>query len=226
MLHSKFFDRDPQVVAQDLLGKVLRVRHENLILSAQIIETESYYLEDKASHASLGFTEKRKALFMPAGTIYMYYARGGDSLNISCHGPGNAVLIKSGYPYLEDLENLQEHDHPMIQRMQLLNPASATNMIRAINKLCCGQTLVCRSLGLKVPQWDQKTFVEDHFYVEDVSYVPAKIIQTTRLGIPTGRDEGLMYRFIDYDYASFCTSNPLAKRSWVEGKDYQILDRS
>jgi len=43
-------------------------------LTAQILETEAYYLNDKASHASLGFTEKRKALFMPPGTIYMYFS--------------------------------------------------------------------------------------------------------------------------------------------------------
>ena len=30
----------------------------------------------------------------------MYYARGGDSFNISCAGEGNAVLLKAGIPYL------------------------------------------------------------------------------------------------------------------------------
>ena len=94
MLNNRFFNRDAAIVAKDLLGKVLRVKHNTLWLSASIIETEAYYLNDKASHASLGYTEKRKALFMPAGTIYMYYARGGDSFNISCQGDGNAVLIK------------------------------------------------------------------------------------------------------------------------------------
>lgn len=88
ILDSYFFDRDAQLVAQALLGKVLRHRVQGQWLEAQIIETEAYYLHDKGSHASLGFTQKRAALFMPAGTIYMYYARGGDSLNISCHGAG------------------------------------------------------------------------------------------------------------------------------------------
>ena len=90
MLHSDFFDRDAITVAESLLGKVLRAKYQTMWLSAIIIETEAYHLEDKASHASLGYTEKRKALFMSLGTIYMYYARGNDSLNISCQGEGSS----------------------------------------------------------------------------------------------------------------------------------------
>jgi DNA-3-methyladenine glycosylase len=60
--------------------------------------------------------------------------------------------------------------------------------------------------------------------MEDVGYSPAKIIQTTRMGIPEGRDHHLLYRFIDYAKASFCTQNPLTKRNWQLGKDYYILN--
>ncbi|MBP3364911.1 MAG: DNA-3-methyladenine glycosylase, partial [Pseudomonas sp.] len=103
MLPDAFFDRDAQLVACQLLGKVIRHRVNGLWLSARIIETEAYYLTDKGSHASLGYTDKRKALFLDGGHIYMYYARGGDSLNFSAHGPGNAVLIKSAHPWLDEL---------------------------------------------------------------------------------------------------------------------------
>ena len=75
---------------------------------------------DSASHASLGFTEKRKALFMDPGTIYMYYSRGGDSLNFTCSGnSGNAVLVKSGYPVLTTNESQTD---AMLQKMRQLNP--------------------------------------------------------------------------------------------------------
>jgi len=213
MLKSTFFNRNPQQVAQDLLGKIIRVKHGALLLSAQIIETEAYDLEDKASHASLGYTEKRKALFMPAGTIYMYYSRGGDSLNISCKGKGSAVLIKSAFPYVEKSSKI-------LAKMQSLNPKLNSKLAREIHELCCGQTLLCRSLGLKVPDWDQKNFIKDKFYIEDVGYQPKKIIQTKRLGIPAGRDEHLLYRFIDFDYAQYCTDNPLTKRKYLESRDY------
>ena len=90
-----FFNQDAVCVAKELLGKVIYSKYNDLWLTAQILETETYYLNDKASHASLGFTEKRKALFIPPETIYIYFSRGSDSLNISYHGEGNAVLIQS-----------------------------------------------------------------------------------------------------------------------------------
>lgn len=201
-LTTEFFDRDAQTVAKDLLGKVVRHRCQGIWLSAMIIETEAYYLEDKASHASLGFTEKRKALFMPAGTIYMYYARGGDSLNISCRGEGNAVLIKSGIVHPDE-----DPDITMVQRMQAQNLLSG-DRLRPIVRLCSGQTLLCRSLGLRVPQWDQKRITAAAFRMDDVGYKPSSIIQTTRLGIPLGRDEHLPYRFVDEKYRQRCTLNP------------------
>ncbi|MFW2372959.1 MAG: DNA-3-methyladenine glycosylase, partial [Gammaproteobacteria bacterium] len=207
ILESHFFESDACSVAQSLLGKLIRHKYKNTWLTAQIIETEAYYLTDKGSHASLGYTEKRKALFMPAGTLYMYYARGKDSLNVSCQGDGNAVLIKSAFPHAETGTQTDN----TIQLMQALNPA-ASGELRPVHKLCSGQTLLCRSLNLKVTDWDQQGFDRQRFYFADQSYQTQTIIQTTRLGIPQGRDEHLPYRFIDYDYARYCTSNPLTKR--------------
>ena len=206
MINISFYNRDACLVAQQLLGKIIRRKFRQHWLSARIIETEAYYLEEKGSHASLGYTEKRKALFMPAGTIYMYYARGKDSLNISCKGEGNAVLIKSAYPYFDD------RSPPATGKiMQRLNPMNSGEL-RPIEKLCSGQTLLCKSLDLKVSEWDQRQFDEKLFYVEDINEEPEEIIQTTRLGIPEGRDENLAYRFIDYKFAKYCTRNPLTKR--------------
>ncbi|MBF0289583.1 MAG: DNA-3-methyladenine glycosylase [SAR324 cluster bacterium] len=217
-LSFSFFDRDALLVAKELLGKIIRHCCQGIWLSAMIIETEAYYKKEKGSHASLGFTEKRKALFMEPGTIYMYYARGGDSLNFSCQGEGNAVLIKSCLVYCDEHTSSE-----MLPLMQKLNPQKNMNRPRPIHYLCSGQTLLCKSLGLKVTDWDQKYFDPERFFLEDIGYRPEKIIQTTRLGIPQGRDEHLMYRFIDYDKAAYCTSNPLRKKKWTEGKDYHIF---
>lgn len=203
LLYFEFFNRDPQVVAKDLLGKIIYHLHKGKWLSARIIETESYYLKEKGSHSSLGYTHKRRALFMPAGTIYMYYARGKDSLNISCKGEGNAVLIKSAFPWMG-----KNSDPRNIEIMQKNNPM-AQGGVRPVEKLCSGQTLLCSSLGLKVPHWDAKVFNPEKFYFADEALVVNKIIQTTRLGIPVGRDEHLMYRFVDYDFAKYATKNPL-----------------
>ena len=215
-LTDDFFDRDAQCLARELLGKVIRHRVNGLWLSARIIETEAYYCAEKGSHASLGYTEKRKALFLDGGHIYMYYARGGDSLNFSAQGPGNAVLIKSAYPWVDKLSGPAS-----LAQMQANNPDTHGHP-RPTHKLCAGQTLLCKALGLKVPEWDAKCFDPERLFVEDVGEQPSHTLQTTRLGIPHGRDEHLMYRFVDADYAVYCTRNPL-RRGQVEGKDYSVL---
>ncbi len=217
-LPDAFFDRDACTLARDLLGKVIRHRVGELWLAARIIETEAYYLEEKGSHASLGYTHKRRALFMDGGVIYMYYARGGDSLNFSAAGPGNAVLIKSGYPWTDALSGPDALAH-----MQQLNP-DAQGLPRLPSRLCAGQTLLCRSLGLRVPEWDARRFDPNALYVEDVGQSPAALICTTRLGIPPGRDEHLHYRYVDPTYASACTRNPL-RRGQRAGHDYVWVDR-
>ncbi len=218
IIKPSFFNRDACTVAKDLLGIIIRRKYQGRWLAARIIETEAYYLQDRGSHASLGETPKRKALFMPPGTIYMYYARGNDSLNISTRGAGNAVLIKSAFAH-ED-----KHTHPdALNIMQSLNPA-ASGQARTTEKLCSGQTLLCRSLNLKVIDWDQHKFDSEYFYFDDTGKQLKQIIQTTRLGIPEGRDEHLAYRFIDYEFAKFCTSNPLTKRGWIKDEQYCFID--
>lgn len=127
------------------------------------------------------------------------------------------VLIKSALPWLD------QHCAPdALQRMQGNNPATSGER-RPLERLCAGQTLLCRALGLKVPDWDAQRFDPARLFVDDVGERPAQIIQTTRLGIPGGRDEHLPYRFVDATHARHCTRNPL-RRGQVEGRDYFLLN--
>jgi DNA-3-methyladenine glycosylase len=197
-LTHAFFDRNPLVVARALLGKVLCVKYRSVWLKAIITETEAYYLDDKASHAYLGYTEKRRALFMKPGTIYMYYSRGGDSLNISCRGEGNAVLVKSALPFTKE-----KGAERMVQLMQYLNPKKNSKEVRSRENLCSGQALLCKALNLKVSEWDQKQFDRKKFYLAAYGYQPRDILQIKRLGIPNGRDEHLPYRFVWSDAKSW-----------------------
>jgi DNA-3-methyladenine glycosylase len=179
----------------------------------RIIDAEAYKINDKGSHASLGYTEKRKALFMPAVTIYMYYARGGDSFNTSCKGKGHAVLFKTGYPFIELDDELE--------LMQTLNPINGR--IRDIESLCKGQTLICKSLNLKVPTLNAKNYSISKLELRDYGISVKKIIQCKRLGIPKGRDEDLLYRFVDFDFRQLSTKNPINKNTTID-KDYKLLE--
>ncbi|MHB0763099.1 DNA-3-methyladenine glycosylase [Stutzerimonas sp. NM35] len=216
-LDDTFFDRDAQLVARELLGTVIRHCVDGLWLSARIIGTEAYYIDEKASHSSLGNSPSRRAMFMPAGHLYLYYSRGGDSLNFSVQGDGNAVCIKAGYPWVDSLSC-----EASIERMRANSPAAAGGA-RALTRLCSGQTLLCKSLGLSVTEWNARRMDPRRLRVDDIGARP-DIIQTIRLGIPRGRDEHLPYRFVDAGFAPHCTRNPL-RRSQCEGKDYVLLQR-
>ncbi|MDH5750949.1 MAG: DNA-3-methyladenine glycosylase [Deltaproteobacteria bacterium] len=221
ILEAGFFDRDPQVVACDLIGKVLLHRVHGRLHSARIIETEAYYLWDRASHASLGHTPKRDALFASPGTIYMYYARGGDSFNISCRGRGNAVLIKAAVP-----QALPGEDHAaMLAGMHRLNPLPS-GALRPDNRLCSGQTLLCRSLGLKVKEWDGQPLGDaatpEAPRIINTGSVPRMLLRAPRLGIPRGRDHDLPFRFLDALQAHLATRNPAAGKA-KPGRDYALL---
>jgi DNA-3-methyladenine glycosylase len=212
-LTPAFFDRDAQAVACDLLGKVLCHVADGMACWAAIVEAEAYYLDEKASHASLGYTDKRRALFMPPGTIYMYYARGGDSFNVSCAGAGNAVLVKAGcVPGSATVAgNAVDSDvTAMLACMQARNPLPSGKP-RPAGRLCSGQTLLCRALGLRVPEWDGVAIGTPPLTLLDVGYRPRTVLRTTRLGIPPGRDGHLPYRFVDGERAAHATEHPLRR---------------
>ena len=216
-LDDVFFDRDAQVVACELLGTVIRHCVDGLWLSARIIESEAYYIDEKASHSSLGNSPSRRAMFMPAGHLYLYYSRGGDSLNFSVQGNGNAVCIKAGYPWVDELSS-----EASLDRMLVNSPAAAGGA-RELTRLCSGQSLLCKALGLTVTEWNAQRMDPSRLRIDDIGARP-DIIQTTRLGIPHGRDEHLPYRFVDAGFAPHCTRNPLG-RGQREGDDYVLLQR-
>lgn len=219
MCSPEFFNHPPLQVARSLLGKILRRKYGDIWLSARIIETEAYYTREKGSHSSLGRTPSREAMFQPAGTIYMYYARGGASLNVSCRGAGNACLIKAAFPYFDRLSP----ERKSLPVMQALNPRRHNTEPRPREFLLSGQTLLCRAIGLRVSDWNGKQFDPEEFFIEDLGEQPERVIQARRIGIPIGRDEHLPYRFVDYAFAEYCTQNPLTKRAWKRGTDFRVL---
>src|SRR3989344_8728643 len=92
MLGKEFFDRPPQEVARDLLGKYLVRRVANKTVAAMIIETEAYDGErDLACHARSGKTARNAPMFENAGTIYVYFTYG-------MHWMLNLVCGKKEYP--------------------------------------------------------------------------------------------------------------------------------
>ena len=206
------------MVARDLIGCVLRRRLDGLWLGAQIVETEAYGLNDPASHAYLGRTPSREPMWMRPGTVYMYHSRAGASLNVSCGTGPEAVLIKAGVPMVD-----RRSPQAALDAMHRLNPAPDGRSRRPELRLCAGQTLLCRSMGLTVSEWTGQQFDRNRFYIEAGRTRP-RLIATVRLGIRPERDDGRRARYIDRALVAAATSNPLRRRGAAAGRDYSEIE--
>jgi DNA-3-methyladenine glycosylase len=107
LLRRTFFNRSPEIVAPDLLGKILVHQLGAARLSGRIMETEAYLgLSDPASHAYSGKSAANAVLFGPPGLAHVYLIYGlHNCLSISAHlkDAAGGVLIRALLP-LEGIE--------------------------------------------------------------------------------------------------------------------------
>ncbi|MBD3280103.1 DNA-3-methyladenine glycosylase [Candidatus Dojkabacteria bacterium] len=214
-LSNDFFARVSLEVAKSLIGKVLCHKIDGTWLKAMIIETEAYYGDEPGSHASRGRTKSKEALYMEPGTIYMYYSRGNDSIGFSTLGDGSSVLVKSGIPFVEGSKGSE-----MLSKMHEINPINGR--MREDHLLCSGQSIICKSLGLKVKDWNKKNIEGNDLYLEDVGYTPKSLVACGRLGMSKKRHYQLLHRVFDTKYQESITKDPRTKNS-KEGVDYEYL---
>lgn len=94
-----FYRREAEVVARELIGKILVRRVGRRLLRARIVETEAYVgAHDLACHAAKGRTARTEVMFGDGGHAYVYLIYGMyDMLNIVTghEGEAQAVLIRA-----------------------------------------------------------------------------------------------------------------------------------
>jgi DNA-3-methyladenine glycosylase len=74
ILPRNFYLDSPEIVARNLLGKLITHHFDGVRLSGRIVEVEAYLgLSDPAAHASVGKTSRNAVLFGAPGFSYVYF---------------------------------------------------------------------------------------------------------------------------------------------------------
>ncbi len=95
-MDKEFFVRDAEIVAKELLGKVICINGKK----AKIVETEAYFgSEDPASRARQN-GDLRRTMLMDAGTVLVYGVHNNWLINFVTgeKGKASAVLIRAVEP--------------------------------------------------------------------------------------------------------------------------------
>jgi len=104
-LGRSFFARDTEVVAREVLGKVLVSTIGDAVTGGRIVESEAYLgVGDPGSHASTkGITARNAVMYGPPGSVYVYFTYGNHhmlNLVTEREGSAGAVLIRAIEPLL------------------------------------------------------------------------------------------------------------------------------
>jgi DNA-3-methyladenine glycosylase len=163
VLERAFYDRDPRLVARDLLGRVF-VHGE---VAVRLTEVEAYLGQgaDPASHSHRGRTPRTAVMFGPPGHAYVYFTYGMHwCANVVCCADGLAggVLLRAG-SVIEGLEEARSR-RPAARKDQELargpaRLASALGVTGAQNGVdVCDPASDLRVLaGSPVPDEDVRT---------------------------------------------------------------------
>lgn len=137
VLKKTFYQREPAVVARELLGKHLVRILNSRVLSGRIVETEAYYgRNDPASKAYRGRKTFNELMFMDVGKAFIYMVHGNWLLNIVAHlkdGVG-AVLIRAIEP-LEGIDVMMKNRNVKDLRSLTNGPGKLTKALSITKEL-------------------------------------------------------------------------------------------
>ncbi len=192
-LKRNFYTRDLQIVAKELLGKILVKKDGKAILSGKIVEVEAYDGDiDEASHAFTGKTERTKIMFNEGGYFYVYFTYGAHyccNVVTGKKGRGTAVLIRAIEP---------------VEGISLMSKNRFGNMIDEKDKikLTNGPGKVCKAFGISKEHYGVDLTGENIFILNMPKIKDDEIVITKRVGIKKSMDLAWRYYIKNNPYVS------------------------
>jgi DNA-3-methyladenine glycosylase len=183
-LERAFYNRSPEVVARQLLGKVLMHNYKGEWLSGRIVEVEAYLGQgDPASHTFIGETERNRVLFGPPGVAYVYFIYGMyNCLNVSCFPAGEpgGVLFRA----IDPLEG--------VKTMARLRGVPATS---DASRISGGPGRLCQALGItrELHNGVDVTRRSSTLQIVDDGYHVPRVVVTPRIGLKKAADLPLRF---------------------------------
>ena len=185
-LPHSFYDRDPKLVARELLGMSLLRKTRGKWIGGQIVETEAYLAQgDAASHSARGKTAGNASMFGPPGTLYVYPIHAKYCLNAVTQSPGtgSTELIRAiepvwGLPAMQrqrgtdDLSRLTRGPAMLCQALCVDRSLDFSDLVQSTNVgiFQSGQTAsrVCRTTRIGVTKAQKRKlrfFIDGNWYV-------------------------------------------------------------
>ncbi|HUA81081.1 MAG TPA: DNA-3-methyladenine glycosylase, partial [Dyella sp.] len=186
-LARSFYNRDPLVVAPELLNKVLICRDGR---AGRIVEVEAYRgADDPAAHSYRGKTPRTEVMFGSPGHMYVYFTYGMHwCSNVVCgpKGEGNAVLIRALQP---------------LARLDLMY--AARPLAKSDRQLCNGPACLTQSMSISKLQNGIDLIAGDTYaLLDDGTSPPDSAVQTTRIGLTKAADYPWRWYVSDSRYVS------------------------
>ncbi len=154
-LGKDFFNRSADIVARELLGKILVRDLDGKEIKARIVETEAYFgKEDPASRASRGKTKTFEVMWDESGKILVYHV----------------------HKYIMFCIITGEKDKPEAVLIRALEPLNCDLRFK-------GPGLLSDSLKIDKTYYGKDIFDLDDLWIEEGGERDFEIIETIRIGV-------------------------------------------
>ncbi len=176
-LKKDFFLRETDIVAKELLGKILCTNINGVLTGGIIVETESYHgFNDPANHGHKRRTKRNEIIFKEGGFVYIY-------LNYGIHYLLNISTFIKNFPSSVFIRALKP-----LYGIEIMKKRRNVSDIKILTN---GPGKLTKALGID-KSFNGEAIDSDRIFIED-NNVFTKIYTAQRIGISKGKE--LLKRF-------------------------------